>query len=526
MAVRSGDFDVTKLRTGATLAALLLLLATAPGAAPARAQSQPQSTAVQADAVGWEPGELERDRARVERMAAELTPWGQVDFSARFDPSVRLRNYRADGQGVEQSSRFSLAARVDFADRPSSHARALQTLERARNGVRLGGLRGTRDALLAHGYLLIAQERLRDADRELQEARHELAGQPGDALPAGVEAMESRPRPDADGKPYAAGIEVPLEMQLERDEARLTLREARLAHREALQELAEARAEAARYSLPATARYEPTRFELLPVTGSSDSGAEAGSDVSSDHRAPPGRPDTTERNARPHYRDSHEYRLLRLELAEAQAELDEAVRRTLDDLRLRGAYRARAGTIDLEGGLINGTPALDLGVNTSGGPERWELELSAQFVLDESVGELESLQDAVEWARRELESFPRDYAYELETALASVHLAEDALALAEEDVRIHEQRLNLAKAALPHGISEENAYARIGSHPDLARADDRLSAARLRMYRAWIAYIRSVSSALELSGGQWKLAARNGEAASQSLSRRPSRSSR
>lgn len=414
-----------------------------------------------ARALSWEHPDAEAARLRIERMAEELTPWGQVDYSARLRPLLRFQGHPGGPDAGDPTARFGVSARVNFAERPATHARRLQTLERARQGLYRLRLRGVRDALLAHAALLLAQEQEARELRELAEA---------DAALAAATAS------DATATPIGAS---------ELRAARLEQRKAALDYRRAQHELAQARGEAARYGFADQARYQPLRFALPEADGAGTG---------------------------PEY--SHEYRMLELELLEAEAELDETRAGPLDDLRLGAAYRTRTASVDLEGGIVNGRPGATLGLSAPGGPERWQLQISAEIVLDDSWLDLPHLEQDAGQARAHLSAFPERFRDEVQRAITEAELVEAALALAEEDVAISEELLaerwlesdDLAAAALSEAANTsaiERALTR--AKRDLARSERAAGSARVRLYRAWIAYVRAVASLLETTGGTWEL---------------------
>ncbi|HEX7003759.1 MAG TPA: hypothetical protein VF168_06200 [Trueperaceae bacterium] len=254
---------------------------------------------------------------------------------------------------------------------------------------------------------LLAHADLLEAQQQAEESRAELA-----------EAQEDLATVDA------------AELQT----ARLELRLAALEHREDLFELEEARRAALSFGLRGEAVYEPLRF-ALPAAAADP-------------------------------RDTFEYRMLLLLMQEAEAELVEARRAPLDDLRLRAAYRFDELEVDLEGGLINGRPAATLGLDLPGGVERWEFEVSAQLRVAYERPEIERLEEALDAARAELEAYPALFRAELSSALRRARLAEEGLDLAEEEFE--------------------------------------LTGDAGRLHRAWRAYLRAVAELLELTGEEWR----------------------
>lgn len=385
-----------------------------------------------AAALAWQDPGIGDLQNEISRLEAEVTPWGQVDYSVRLDPVLRFRDY--PGESGEWNGRLGISATLGFSDPPDTHARALQGLERARRELMLLRLDAVTDALIAHADLLIAQERessarleLGEADKELALARRGLAG-------------KAEERGEADPLDEAQREEMPEEMraQLQRElrSAELEQRMASLDHREASLDLEEAQAEARARGLSATAHYEPLRFEL-PDVDSVD------------------------------YRETFEFRMLELELQEAEAKLSLAQRSPLDDLRLAAAYRVPGLQVDVEGGLLNGAPGARAGLDLPGGVQRWQVQLSAQFVLDESWRDLPQLEAEAAGVRADLAEYPQRYRAQLESALVRAALAEETLDLAEEDLVL------------------------------------RGEPARSRLYRAWTAYIRAVARALEVGGASW-----------------------
>lgn len=401
----------------------------------------------------------------VARLEAGLTPWGQIDYSARLGPVLRYRDYPGDGREGDWTSRFSLSTRIDFAPRPSTRARALQDLERTRRQLLLLELTGIEDALLAHAHLLIAQE------QESQALTRLAAGEPNDADSAGNSSGNAGSAPSVDAEPSRA---TPAhETSLQSRQEQLGPRKARLELSEARQILLRAQEAALAHGLPARVVYEPLRF-LLP-------GREL---------------------PHPEAAASHGYRMLELKLIEAEAELAELLRRPLDDLRLRGAYRNRSGSLDMETGMINGRPAMTLGLDLPGGPERWELQLSVQLLVEPSARETLRLEAETERARRELLAFADEFEQAFRHALTEAELSEEALAIAEEglslavELRRQAQETLAGKEQSPVTIAERDRRA-------LERAMRDESSARIRLYRAWIAYVRKVGDLLELGGARW-----------------------
>jgi hypothetical protein len=416
----------------------------APAAAHADESAAPPAALAEAGlpaaALRWIPPELATARRKVERLEEELGPWRQLDYSARLRPLLRYRDYPGDGKTGDLLGRFGVSASVALAPAPATRVRALQELERARQTLRLLSLHGLEDALLAHAYLLLAQERDDKARRELLQARsllrEELSRHEGGPAPALTEPLELRT-------------------------TRLAERKAALEHRSAQADLANAREQARKFGLAAEASYRRLRFVLA--------GERAG-------------PAAT-----------HAHRMAVLELLEAEAELMEAEMAPLDDLRLRAAYRGRGAELDVQGGMVNGRPGATLGLNVPGGPERWEFQLSAELVLDDRWSDLPRLEEEVTAAREEVASFEERFRLELERSAALAAMAEEALDLAEEEVALKEEALaELLETS--------------GSRPQrgLVKAERDLSSARVRLYRAWIAYIRKAADLMELSGAHWQ----------------------
>jgi hypothetical protein len=370
---------------------------------------------------------------KVERLEAESSAWGQIDYSARLGPVVRYRHYPGEEDADSLSARFGLLSRIDFGDPPATRARSLQALDRARDQLATMQRAGKRAALLAHGNLLLAQEAEARAGRELQEAEEKLG--------------------EASGNQDLAELEL---------EARL----ADLAYRRAAQDLTVARREAVAHGLAGTATYEPLRFVLQQSVD----------------------PRTT-----------HDYRMLALALLEAQAEVDEQRRRPLDDLRLRAAYRARGAQLDVTGGIINGTPGATFSLSVPGGLERWEIELSAQLLLEDSWTGLTSLERAASEARAALDAYATVLEVEFSEALLSAQLAEEAVILAEEVVDLAENAAILAEEEAVR--SNEAGRAQLAS---VSRAREDVVTRRARLYRSWLAYVRSTMALLELTDGQWQ----------------------
>jgi hypothetical protein len=438
------------------------MLAAPPGSAQLSAAAQGESARA---ALTWEHPDATAARQRIDDLAGELTPWGQIDYSARLRPLLRYQEYPEDGDAGDLTARLGVSAALTFGDRPATHARALQRLERARHDHFVLVSRGVRDALLAHAELLLAREGVARALREMADAD------------AAVDALEES---------VSEGDTASLR------EARLEQRIAALGLRRARQDLADAADAATAYGLASSPRYEPIRF-VLSDTAPHDPALAT---------APAGT------NAVPDPRASHEYRMLELALLEAEAELSQARAQPLDDLRLRAAYRTREAEIDLEGGMVNGRPGLGFGFSSPGGRERWQVEVSAELVLDENWHELPGLEVAVEGARQELEAWPAAFLADIARSRAAAELAEEALALAEEDTALAEEAL----AALRSGMAElerEGGDQRTleRSTQALATAERELSASRLRLYRAWIAYVRAVAGWLESTGGSWAVRA-------------------
>ncbi|MEX2536038.1 MAG: hypothetical protein WD273_10635 [Trueperaceae bacterium] len=388
------------------LAILLIPLAQIPVLAQTSTSTESQSQAAALDLPlnGPRDPALELAHRDVERLQSAVTPWGQVDYSARLNPVFRYRDYAGDGSAGSWTGRLGLSGGIDFVDPPATHARALQSLERARQRSAVMELDRVTDALLAHANLLIEQQQELAARLELQE------------VAAPVESQEAQ--------------------------GDLELRMAALDYRIALHDLENAQAVVLAHGLSAIAHYEPLRFRLPRVDATS-------------------------------FRDTHGYRMLELALLEAEAELAQARRAPLDDLRLRTSYRNRSMQVDVEGGLVNGTPGATFGFDLPGGVERWEVHVSAQLVLDDTLLQLPRLGQAVEAARTELLAYPQRYSQESDYALTTAAMAKEALDLAEEEL-----------------VAEGKCVA--------------TPAVRTRVYRAWIAYVRAVAAVLELTAGEWE----------------------
>lgn len=400
---------------------------------PTDSLSATPDSASQLAALGYLPDSLAASEAMVTRLEGEVTPFGQLGYRVSVDGALTYRDYLDGTSSDSLDGAFSISAQLDLALPADTLARSRQALERGRQEHRLLSLRGTRDALIAHGELLIAQAQYGAALASLA-----LAARESDASEAG--------------------------RSIEWREADLELREAR-------DELAAAAAVAEGYGLPAAAHYLPVRFQL---PGSEEA-------VSS-------------------YADSHGYRLLRLRLEEAIAERDET-RTVLDDLRVRAGYRIREGTLTVEGGLINGLPRTNLSLSNTGGPDRWELQLSAQVVLGDGMADYSIRHDEVEHLLAELDGYPDRYRQEVDLALQQARYASEWLDLAEDEVReaygeavaVHEEAERAAEeaAASPRLLA------------DVERSERLLAAARIRLYRAWISYVRAVATVAELTGGEW-----------------------
>jgi hypothetical protein len=462
--MRACGLEELKRQTARILTVLAAVLAAGAAATPASlAQSPavPRSESARS-ALAWEHPEAEAARSWVEALDAGLTPWGQLDYSARIRPLVRYQEYPGDGDVGDLTTRLGVSASLTFGDRPATYARALQTLERARQDLFLLGSRGVRDALLAHAELLIALEAEARAGREAAEA---------DAALTELEQAAEQPATSAEQRAAPSAEEPSLRA------ARLEQRQAALALRRAEQDRAEAEAAAAAYGFASTVRYEPLRF-LLPDPAAPGQGPRA----------------------------THDYRMLELELLEAEAELSEVKGHPLDDLRIRAAYRTRSTEVDIQGGIVNGRPGLGFGLSSPGGLERWQLELSAELMLDDAWLGLPRLEAAVDAAGEELELFPSAFRASLAHSLGAAELADEALALAEEDAALAEEALTTRRSELAE-VERGGAGGRTleRSRQALARAERNLSASRVRLYRAWIAYISAVAKALEMSGGTWQL---------------------
>ena len=379
----------------------------------------PSSEAQEADlpdlppsaALEWRSPELPALLQEASLLEAESVGGQQPGFEARVDPLVRFRDYPRDGGPGEWSGRLGISASIDFGEPADGIARLRQSLEQARRRVFLAELDGVSSALLAHGDLLVAQLDVREASAELAEARGDLS----------------------------AALQEPVVEAAALKAVRFEVQEAELEHREALQELQEARSEARAHGLEGEAVYERLRF-VLPTMS-----------------VHPGR--------------LHQYRMLELELLEARSELVAARRGNLDDLRLRTGYRTRSAAVDVEGGLLNGAPGILIGIDMPGGVERWEVELSAQIVLEDDSREVERLELAVEQLRADLQAFPERFQEELGRGLAWAQLAEEGLDLAERELEL------------------------------------RGESARDDLHRAWLAYLRSVADVLELTGEAWAVRA-------------------
>jgi hypothetical protein len=307
---------------------------------------------------------------------------------------------------------------------------------------------------------LQALERARDQLATMQRVgtRAALVAHGNLLLAQEAEARAGREFQEAEGElGEASGGQDLAELELE---ARL----ADLDYRRAAQDLNVARREAVAHGLASTAAYEPLRF-VLP------------------------------RSVDP--RSTHDYRMLELALLEAQAEVDEERRRPLDDLRLRAAYRTRGAQLDVTGGIINGTPGATLGLSVPGGLERWEIELSAQLLLDDSWTGLESLERAVSDARAGLDAYIAQFEVEFSEALVSTHLAEEAVTLAEEVVALAENAAALAEEEAARSNQAGRAQA-----ASVRRAREDLATRQSRLYRTWLAYVRSTEALLELTDGQ------------------------
>ncbi|MEX2541715.1 MAG: hypothetical protein WD314_07895 [Trueperaceae bacterium] len=436
------------------LAALLVLQWTQLAGA-----AQPEQLAQRA--LAWEHPDAEAARRRVERLAQELTPWGQVDYSARLRPLLRFQGYPGEPDAGELTTRFGLSAWMNFADRPATHARSLQSLQRARRDLHRLRVLGVRDALLAHAELLLAQEQEARERRDLAEA---------DAALAATTASAAATSPTGHA-----------ELRI----ARLDQRKAALDYRRALHHLAQARERAFEFGFAGPARYQPLRFALPDPAG-------AGMLLE----------------------NVHDYRMLELELLEAEAELDETRAGPLDDLRLGAAYRTRAATVDLEGGIVNGRPGATFGLSAPGGPERWQLEISAEIVLDDSWQGLPLLVRSLEEARERITAFAERFGIDVERAVTEAELAEAALSLAEEEVALAEQLLaqrTLNRDEVAAATRSEEASASAGERDlarakrDLARSESAVGGTRVRLHRAWIAYVRAVAELLEATGGTWEV---------------------
>lgn len=431
-------------------------------------------------ALGWLDPEIAAATTEVDLLAARLTPWGQVDYSARLRPLLRYNEYPGDGDTGNLTARLGVSAVIDFTDPPATHARSHQRLERARQVVFLLHSRGIRDALLAHAYLLIAQEQEVVARRSLEAGEAQTAGAGGTA--GAKDGTEDRGADRAeDGAGDGGGDRLEDRGGRGKDRglraARLEWRMAAHDHDEALQDLDEARGSARAYGLSTQAGYRPLRFVL------------------------PG-PEVEEFA----HRQSHDYRMLELKLLEAEAELGEAESRPLDDLRVRGAYRGRGAQLELEGGIVNGGPGATLGLKVPGGSWRWQLEISAELVLDDGWLGLPRLEDAVAAAREDLASYRDAYRQEFAQARAGAELAEEALDLAEIEVALLEEvaaerQAELAAVSRANGDGGESR--RAGARQAVARAERDLSRARIRLYRAWVGYIREAARLLELTGASW-----------------------
>lgn len=238
----------------------------------------------------------------------------------------------------------------------------------------------------------------------------------------------------------------------------LEQRQAALDHRRAAQALEVARAEAAAFGIVPPAPYRPLRFMLTKVPS---------------HR----QDDGSSQGALAENWPGHARRMLELELAEAEAELREEQSRVLDDLRIGAAYRSRGVEVEVEGGIVNGGPGAAFRVDFPGGRERWELTIHAELVLDDSAAVLAELEETVRLARAELSLFASRHAGAVADAHASAVLAEETVGLAEEQVIASEIAGNERKA----------------------------SSARLRLYRAWVDYLRKVQELLELTDGSWQV---------------------
>lgn len=371
-------------------------------------------------ALEWQDPEIARLRGRLAVLEAELHPWGAFDYSARLRPLLRYRDYPGDGKDGDLSARISVSGSLDFTDPPATRARTMKSREQLRRKMFLLRTRGVRDALLAHAAFLIASE---------EEARAKIRLQPfeGDADEGSSHLAPER-------------------------------RRASLDHRRAERALELARVEAAAFGIASPAPYRSLRF-VLPTFPS-----RVHDDASSAVASAADRP-------------SHERRMLELALLEAEAELREEQARVVDDLRVGAAYRSRGLEVEVEGGIVNGGPGAAFRVDFPGGRERWELTIHAELVLDDSAARLAELEEAVRLARGDLALFAAEHAIALADAHASASLAEEGLALAEEQTAVAEIAGNVRAA----------------------------SSARLRMYRAWIDYLRRVQELLELTDESWQL---------------------
>gem|GEM_PF-5034653 len=405
------------------LSCLLLLLAV-----PLVAQATDGRWALQV-----EPANLAELLARTDQLEWEVSPAGQIDWSLRIDPSLRYR-VNVESETSEWTPRATLSAQLDFADNPATVLRRRQTLQRAYRTLDHAQVNAVRDALLAHSNLLIAREQEEAQARTLEASRSELVA-------AGLEPERVEGAYEAGGLPAVQEAFADADMELLLDHLG-----AYVDHRERLAALEAAQWEWLDLGFSGAPRYGGLRFAL---------------------------PDPSELAGEP--LPLHELRLLELTVELLETELRLLGQGVLDDLRLRGAYRNRTGTVDLEGGLVNGLPGLNVGASTVGGPERWEVRLSGQLVFGDGLAGRGALEEELERARLALAEFVADADRVTRELHSRAVAAERSLGLAEAQVEL------------------------------LEREQRSLSTARVRMYRAWSSYVREAANYLRHVGGEWRL---------------------
>lgn len=178
-----------------------------------------------AEAFAFDSGQPVTARA-LEQALRDGNPWEQLDWTFTLRPSVLYRQYLDERGGTTFNPRLSSTLQVRFGESPLDAVRRAGRLERALRAHDRARRLETRNALLAFGELLIAQDSYYAASLALQE------------LP-----------PEATGRERQS---VELDYRIERAD------------------LDAARLDAASYGMHGTAVYRSLRFQVPPAPSISD----------------------------------------------------------------------------------------------------------------------------------------------------------------------------------------------------------------------------------------------------------------